>query len=215
MIVTIIIISLAFVWLGYESDWLRVELPIGVISQDKPLAKTIIANGNLPAKELKQYLRKILRTDLELGGLKSRPKALRIGYGVYDVRTIKELVNLIPDDADLHFESYPYKPAYKEYMPDGSFIPHNQTPARLVCEWQNGSKNKWTLNSGFHVWYYAVDDRCPAGDDWTPEKRKAYGIRQPKIATVSSLHNYQDGQPEPTNGISLLAEDLPIFEPQK
>ena len=29
MIVSVIIIVLAFIWLGYETDWLTVRLPVG------------------------------------------------------------------------------------------------------------------------------------------------------------------------------------------
>ena len=40
MITAIIIISLAFIWLGKESDWLRVRLPVGVPFLDVEIDET-------------------------------------------------------------------------------------------------------------------------------------------------------------------------------
>jgi len=212
MLLTIATITTVFIWMLWQCEWLSCKSLLAVPESVRVLKhKAIPTSNRLPVKELKLYLKKLLQTELELDGIKSKPKNITIGYGVFNAKLIKELVGLIPDDALIEFKSYPYKPAYKDYQADGGYIPYSLTPAKLECIWENGSKAHWTLNSGYGVSYWAMDDNCPVGDDWTPEKRKAYGIKPPKIAKVYCLP-YSDENPRPANGISLLDVELPLFK---
>ena len=171
MIATLIIIVLAFGWLLYETDFLRIRLESTDYQRSKALQSKsegikTESNNNLPildsgTHEINGFPKKaqsILNTELDFDGIKTKPKAVKIGYGIFNAKIIKELINLIPQDAEVQFKSYPYEPAYREYTDDG-YIPHSETPAKLECIWVNGSKARWTLNSGYSVSYYEAEHK--------------------------------------------------------
>ena len=43
MIISLVVVALAFVWLLYESDWMRIRLPVGALPINEPI-KTIKLN---------------------------------------------------------------------------------------------------------------------------------------------------------------------------
>ena len=77
--------------------------------------------------------------------VKTKPKTIKIGHGYYDLKTIRELVNSLPD-GELTLKSYPGKPYPTHYNYDGQ-------PPKLVCHYHRG---EFTLNAQ-HTAVYSIE----------------------------------------------------------
>ena len=76
--------------------------------------------------------------------VKTKPKTIKIGHGYYDLKTIRELVNSLPD-GELTLKSYPGKPNANRY---------NSQPPKIVCQYHRGD---FTLNAP-ELHYYVADN---------------------------------------------------------
>ena len=175
MIISIIIILLAFNWLLLESDFLRVRLPVGqaqikqepILLLPMPSPETIFNcssdviqfSQSIDARVFYKKLNEFSRQEITIAQddciAKTKVKTIRIGHGVYNLALLKQLFNNFPDNTTVGLQSL----KAVEY--------DNHTIPALKCTWQNHvARGNWTIKSGYDVSSYRID-----GDyDWNSKR---------------------------------------------